>query len=382
MRFWGGIAKRMGILSRYVLRQIAIPSGMAIVLIAVVGVANEIQEKLRNPMLGQSAFLSQLTVGDFGRLVGFMMPILISFIIPITYLIGILLAFGNLAQNNEIIAMKAAGIPLKRVLAPVLALGLFLSGLCYLIVDRVQPWAFTQLTNMMTIDVPLRASIQALPPGIMHDFNGWKVYFARKDPKQERLENIVILIPTKDGRTQTYYAASAQVYKETTQTSLELKNVHFIPPPDRGYVTRLKSDTTRLSVPNPDVQRPPKTFREMTMAKLWASMKDLAAKKSQSQSIADVLREQQADFTQRLSMVFACVAITLVAAPIGIRARGSGRSYTFAAGFVILLGYYILGTLLQPHSLHSLPNMLMRAFTPNVVMALIGCFLIWRVDRV
>ena len=372
----------MGILSRYVLRQIAIPCGLAIALIAVVGVANEIQEQLRNPMLGRSALLSQLTLGDFGRLIAFMTPLLISFIIPITYLIGILLAFGSLAQNNEIVAMKAAGIPLKRVLVPVLVLGLLLSGACFLIVDRVQPWALTQLTKMMCIDVPLRASIEALPPGIMHEFNGWQVYFARKDSKLARLENMVILIPKKDGRAETYYAASAQVYKDAQQTTLELKDVHYIPPADKGYVTRVKCDTTRLSVPNPELQRPPLMFREMNMAQLWASIKDLATKKDQSQKFADDLRDQQMDFCGRLSIAFACLSITLVAAPIGIRARGSGRSYTFAAGFLILLVYYVLGTLLQSHSLHSFSNTLVRAFIPNVALALFGIYLIWRVDRV
>ena len=372
----------MGILSRYVLRQIAIPSGLAIALIAVVGIANEIQERLRNPMLGQSSLLSQLTLGDFGRLVTYMTPMLIAFIIPITYLIGILLAFGSLAQNNEIVAMKAAGIPLKRVLMPVLALGLVLSGVCYLVVDRVQPWAVSKLYTMMNIDIPLRATIEALPPGVMHEFNGWQIYFARKDSKLARLENIVILIPKKDGHAETYYAASAQVYKDAQQTTLELKDVHYIPPSDKGYVTRVKCDTTRLFVPNPNVQRPPLMFREMTMAQLWASMQDLAAKKDQSQKFSDDLRDQQADFCSRLSIAFACLAITLVAAPIGIRARGSGRSYTFAAGFVILLAYYVFGTLLQSHSLHSFSNTLVRAFAPNVVMALIGIYLIWRVDRV
>jgi CDP-diglyceride synthetase len=76
------------------------------------------------------------------------------------------------------------------------------------------------------------------------------------------------------------------------------------------------------------------------------------------------------------------LAVTLVAAPLGVRARGAGRSYTFAAGFSILLIYYVLGTVMDPKSLHSLGSVLLRTSVPNLVLSAAGIALVWRVDRV
>lgn len=369
----------MGILNRYILRQIAAPCALAIVAISVVGVANEIQERIGRLPIDQMSF------GDMGRLAAFLLPTVVTYIVPITYLMGVMLAFGRMAQHSEIIAMKAAGVPLKRLIMPVIVAGVMLSGACFVIQDRVQPWGMHKLMQFVFSDLPMRATIDALPAGVMHDFNGWQVYFEKKDMRLARLENIVILKPEKDGRATTYYAASAQVFKDATQTTLEMNDVHFIPPGDSGYVTRLKCDTTRLAIPNPEVRQPPLTNREMTIAQLMDVQRRLddEVKRTQAEPSKVKLRKLRWEIaSERIALSLACLAVTLVAAPIGVRARGGGRSYTFAAGFAILLGYYVLRVVVEPKSLHDMASVMFRASIPNLALMALGVFLIWRVDRV
>ena len=77
-----------------------------------------------------------------------------------------------------------------------------------------------------------------------------------------------------------------------------------------------------------------------------------------------------------------CLAVTIVAAPIGARAKRSGRSYTFAAGVLIILFYFIVARLAAPTTLPSLSEMILRAQAPNIALVLLGSFFVWRVDRV
>ena len=70
------------------------------------------------------------------------------------------------------------------------------------------------------------------------------------------------------------------------------------------------------------------------------------------------------------------------AAPIGARAKRAGRSYTFAAGVLIILIYFIVARLAAPTVLPSLGEMILRAQAPNIALVLLGSFLVWRVDRV
>jgi len=76
------------------------------------------------------------------------------------------------------------------------------------------------------------------------------------------------------------------------------------------------------------------------------------------------------------------LAVSFAAAPLAARALRSGRSYGFAIGFCLLFVYFLLTKLLEPNSLKPLWQVLLRSSTPNIVLCAVGCWAIWRVDRV
>ena len=80
------------------------------------------------------------------------------------------------------------------------------------------------------------------------------------------------------------------------------------------------------------------------------------------------------DIADRLSLPFACLAVSLAAAPLGARARRAGRSYTFAVGFSVLLIYYVLQMLVEGHSLHPLWLTILRMWVPNLLLCGAGLF--------
>src|SRR5690606_32304449 len=81
-----------------------------------------------------------LTPRDIAWMCVYFLPTLIAVVIPYTYMMGILIALGGLAQHREITAMRAAGIPLRRLVWPVLGLGAALSVGAWALQDWGQPW--------------------------------------------------------------------------------------------------------------------------------------------------------------------------------------------------------------------------------------------------
>ena len=69
------------------------------------------------------------------QLLGFMTPQFIYFVIPLAALLGVLVTFGLLSRSSELSVMKACGISLYRIAAPLLLLSLVWSG------DPVRPRA-------------------------------------------------------------------------------------------------------------------------------------------------------------------------------------------------------------------------------------------------
>jgi hypothetical protein len=100
-----------------------------------------------------------------------------------------------------------------------------------------------------------------------------------------------------------------------------------------------------------------------------------------AQAAADLARTRW-DIAERTAMPFSCFAVCLAAAPLAVRNRGGGRSYAFLIGLVVLGVYFLLLQALQPSGLHGLDTMLLKAWTPNVVLVAGGLFFLWRVDRV
>lgn len=367
----------MGILNRYILRQIAAPALMAVTLVAVIGVAQEIQERVAKLPL------AQMTLSDFARLSGYFLPTIVSYLIPVTFMLGILLAFGRFSQNNELVAMKAAGIPLKRLLAPILVVGALLSATSFLVQDRVQPWAVRKVTDLINTELPLRATLDSLPAGIMHEYSGWRVYIGEND-REGTLRNVIIVEPGEGGTAATYYAETASLKTDGNKTVLAMTNVRFIPAGESGQVRRLYAEGFRLPVPSIKTDAPPLNRRELTLTRLLGEHAELSGEveRTQSEPLKDELRKQRHEIADRVSLPFACLAVCFAAAPLGARAKRSGRSYTFAVGFGILLLYYVLQMLTTSQALVSLQSEILRAWVPNAVFCGAGIVLLWRVDRV
>lgn len=368
----------MGTLDRYILRKIAVPAALAFVVVSFLAMIGGIRNYL------EIIPLDLVTVGDLSRISLFSLPSLVGYVIPFSFMLGILAAFGRMAQNHELIVMKAAGIPLKRVVLPVILCGAALSALSFLVQDRVQPWAVRQVLQLIYSDVPLRASIELLPAGVMHEFGGWRVYVGEKDPRTGTLYNLVLLKPEEDGGAAAYYAQSARLEREDGQSLLVLRDGRLIPPDRDGRMMPIVFERSAINVPRLAAREAPPTRQAMTLDELFARQRALGAEYERSAAIPvmrDLIRERN-ELSDRLAFPLMCLAFALAAAPLGARAPKAGRSYIFAAGFCILVIYFTLRSVLQPTALHPLHEVVLRGQAPNLLLAAIGAALLWRVDRV
>lgn len=365
----------MAILKRYILREVAWPMGLALAVVSFIGVANR--------MRGRSEFipLAYVSAWDLVQLGLYFVPTVLSVIVPVAYMMGILLAFGQFAQQNEIVAMKAAGIPLKRVLMPVLMGGVALAAGTFLLQDRAQPWALGQANRLLFVEMPLRATLDMLPPGVMHEFGDWRVYIGSKDAETRTLKNIDILME-RDGKPMAFSAESAQVVDGPTGKKVVLSNAYLVQPMPNNQLVIAQFPRNDLPLPEMARKRAPGRLMLLNLRELWANQARLEKLPALSNDQKKELRESRLEIGKRLSFPLACLAVTLVAAPLAARAPRGGRSYSFAVGFGIVLVFYVLFFALEPRSVKPMGEMLARSLAPNAVLILAGLGLLWRVDRV
>jgi len=81
----------------------------------------------------------QATMSQIARYFLYSVPGMISMSLPMATLIASLLSLGNLSRYNEIIAMRAGGVSLAKIVAPLLVGGLLISGLGFFNNEVIMP---------------------------------------------------------------------------------------------------------------------------------------------------------------------------------------------------------------------------------------------------
>jgi lipopolysaccharide export system permease protein len=264
---------------------------------------------------------------------------------------------------------------------PVVIVGAFLSGFTFLVQDQAQPYAHRKLSDLVTSDLPLRVTLDMLPTGIMHSYGGWRIYLGGKDA-DGTLRDIVVLQPHEDGKADAFYADSAQVEKGARGHFIVLKNGYLIPADE---ARKTSFETLRHKIPALAGRDPLTSRLGMPLAQLLREERQTAKDYEETQAIPVLveLRKLRIEIGERLSFPLMCLAVSIVAAPLGARTPPrSGRTYTFAAGFLIVAGYFILRKVAEPVWVPSLPGAIAMAQIPNILLTTIGLGFLIRVDRV
>ncbi len=330
-----------------------------------------------------SDFAHVLTAADLGLICLYTIPPLLPFVVPCTVFFGILAGFGALADHGEITAMRVAGVAPRRFLALALALGFVLAVAAVAVQQFVQPVAIGRMASLLTRDLPQRASIDTLRPGVVHELGDWRVYFERSDVSNRAIYGVDIVQFDSGRAPAVFHADSARVERDTVGQSLIL-GPGFTVMPDRY---RVSTENTVLRVPFERFSTGIVHERvSMTLPELLASDRSLAAEYTANPTLSAAisLRKLRQEIADRVSLPFASISLALVAVALVLLQslhRRHSRQRLFGMGLALVSAYYIVRIALQPQALESLAGVVTLMWLPNLVVAAVGVVLFWRVAR-
>lgn len=133
----------MKLLDKYILKQIFAATLVGIILFIVVWISPEILFKI----------IKRTVAGEYTIAVAikrfiFEIPEILGKAIPVGLLLGNLFIFDKLSKDFELTILRNIGISLKRILAPVIALSLIFSVLCFVTYDKLIPVAAKKLAAL------------------------------------------------------------------------------------------------------------------------------------------------------------------------------------------------------------------------------------------
>ena len=148
---------------------------------------------------------------------------LIPLSVPLAVLLACLISYGNFGERFELLAMKASGIPLIRILMPVLILSVLICGGSFYFQNNITPEATKQLYTLLW-SVRQKSPELDIPEGIFYsDIPGYNLYVEHKDKETGMLYGVMIYTNTESYEdTQIVIADSGRLQNTADKTHLKL----------------------------------------------------------------------------------------------------------------------------------------------------------------
>jgi lipopolysaccharide export system permease protein len=315
------------------------------------------------------------------RFIIFRVPQAIPMAFPFACLFAALLAMGRLMGDNEVTAMRTAGIPVTRIaLSPLLfGFGMFLTA-----------YAMNEWVAPLSVDLSTRTFYQI----IYHtDALPVEPQFFRKDPDtgntfyvgqvsadNKTMLDVQIFKPAKYGPwNETLQARTADVEGSV----LVLHDVIDTRYNDDGFLTnqqRIKNASIGLPLGETASQ-----FVSSANNDPWTmNSKSLRMQVNalQAQGIGGTaLGSLQINLADKLAWPFACFIGVLLALPLALRFGKRGRALGAALAIIAFFVYYVLSTACAAFGRNGAINPFVAAWLPNLIMGIAGATLLFLEER-
>ncbi len=164
-----------------------------------------------------------LSVNVLGKFFGYMALTFVPAALPPGILLASLITFGNMGEKLELLAMKAAGIPLLRILQPLVFLVVLLCAGSFYFQNNVGPEAAKKLYALVW-SMKQKSPELDIPEGVFYgEIPGYNIFVERKDAKTGLLYGVMIYNNTSAQEdTQIVLADSARLQSTADKMHLML----------------------------------------------------------------------------------------------------------------------------------------------------------------
>ena len=133
-----------------------------------------------------------LEPGILGQLIFYSLADLVPMALPLTIMVAGLMTFGNLSESFELVAMKANGMSLQRILMPVFVLMVALVGVNFMFMNVVIPKANLEAKALLW-DLRQKKPAFNIDKGVFYkEIEGFSIRIGDKLPDNETVKDILI----------------------------------------------------------------------------------------------------------------------------------------------------------------------------------------------
>lgn len=362
----------MKILRNYILRECVIPFILSLgVLTCIFLLGNLI--RLANLVINKGISLAAVS-----RVFLLYVPFLLGYTLPIACLAAVILTFSRFSADNEILAMRASGVHVKRLLTPLIVLGIILSLGSVILNERVIPYAHHEQRKTL-MDIGAKNPTAFLEAGTFIDaFKGQILFIYRIEGN--KLYNVRIYQPQPDGRpTRTIIAREGEFTPVPGENKIKLKLINGTSDepnfdnPNSFYKLNFKNYfmTLDLSAGGGQIEKKP---RSMTLAELKEKTDELKKLNVNTAPLAT-------EYHRKVSWSFSVFVFILLGFPIAVITHRREKSANAVLAILCGAAYYLLSLGCEALSVQNVTPAAITMWMPNIIGGAIALILNIRLCR-
>ena len=311
-----------------------------------------------------------------------LIPFTLTLTIPTGLLAAVLIIFGRMSSDRELLALKAAGIGLVPIVAPVFIVTVLLILLDFWLIASVNPECRKEYNEMKHEIVTNNPLALFTPEVVLDKIPGWRIYFSKK--KGSELDDVILWQLNDQNKEMTALRAQRATIDldlEHQQLVMTLFNEREEQYPADGDPMKVQPGARAAQLPvgvslNSFYEKVQRRLAWMTLPEIQEVIFAMQTAPS-GESASPYLTELQA----RISFSLACFTFVIVGIPLAIQTQRKETSVGVALTIVIVGLYMLLEAVGRGLKAKAglYPELIIWA--PNILFQAVGFWLFYRANR-
>ncbi len=329
-----------------------------------------------------------ISLWTFCKFTAYILPNILTFTVPWAVMVAVMLVFGRLSADNEITAMRACGVSILQIIAPIVLVTLLLTGLCLYLQVEVGPPLLLKSRTMME-DAVMDQPLAIFEPGKPVMYDNKLIYIDRKEPNGDIYGVQLYTLNAKGDQVEQDISAESGNLSANPETHiLTIKLFNAIATSKTGSLGTGSEEshdsidrifTCDMEIP---ISYGGKANAErLSIRPKFMRLQDLMAQIHITKLRGQDTTQMEVELNQRIAFALAPIAFLLLGLPLAIRTNRRETSIGLFLS-VILAGIFFLSIILCESFAnypHVYPQYLL--WLPNIIFQLLGANMIMHISR-
>ncbi|WP_413581970.1 LPS export ABC transporter permease LptF [Bdellovibrio sp. HCB288] len=321
--------------------------------------------------LTEFALVHGIAIKTIAQIIGYVVISLLPVLFPMALLFSVLLTYGRLSQDSEIVAMKASGLAMGTLLLPAILLALIVGTVSAQTSYVIAPWGNRQFEVLYTRLANTKATAVIKEGTFAEGFFDMVVYANEVDSKNGKLRKVFIYDEKNSDVPLTVIAKEGSMLPDPDRPGqevlLRLQN---------GEIHRQTKTHTKISFDTYDVHfSEPDSHEERAKSPPSLTLDEVRNRLKQGINDPEELRIMQTEFHKRSAISVLCLVFALIGVGLGTT---TNRRAAKAGGMILCIGIIIFYWVLYLAAEGAARNGSMPAglaiWAPNAIFGLIALY--------